>query len=643
MKRFSQLLILLVFFTAVCAQPAQIGKYPPMVGEPQREDFPQETVKEPINATFNFAILSDLHLSDTLPQNTEDLQKAIDEINSNKNLAFVLICGDITENGDSKSLRLAKTTLSQLKIPYYLVPGNRDTRISESGGTDFTRIFGDQRFRLFFNGYLFLGLNSAPMLQLEDGHVSPQDLQWLARQLKQTGRKQPIYVITHHPLKAGDMDNWDTVTDIARKYNTQGAFSGHYHRNSVLNYDGIPGVVVRSTQRGKDSIGGYTICSMADSLYIAEKTIGRDSHVWQALPIEPKIYTEGDRKTFPRANFDINKQYKNVKKVWAKKINIEIDGTPTVDGNLIFFGDATGILRCMTADKGKAVWQFRTMANIYSTPAVSDGKVVFGSCDHTIYCVNKTDGKLLWKFATAQAVVASPIIEDNVVYIGSSDGEFRAINLQTGELVWSYKNVESYVQTKAVISGDKIMFTAWDNSIYALNKKTGELMWKWNNTNSKLKHIPAAIQPILAQNKLFVTTNNHLMTAINIETGTTIWQQKAHKIIHSTGSSTDGKTVFTRTSNDSVLAIDATASIYTERWITNANYGADLYACELIEHDNKLLFSTKNGLICCLNAQTGALLWQHKVTNSSVKIAPITKNSWLITTRDGLVTRLIVK
>ena len=643
MKRFSHLLILLFFYIATYAQPTQIGKYPPMVGEPQREDFPEETVKEPIDATFTFALFSDLHLSDTLPQNSEDLQKAIEEVNSNKKLAFVLISGDITQNGDTKSLQLAKSLLDQLKIPYYIVPGNHDTRISPSGGTDFSRFFGDQRFRLFFNGYLFLGLNSAPILQLEDGHVSPQDLQWLSRQLKQAGRKQPIYIVTHHPLKSGDLDNWDAVTDIARKYNTQGTFSGHYHRNFVLNYDGIPGIIVRSTQRETDSIGGYTICSMSDSLYIAEKKIGAIAHRWQALPLERKIYTEGDHKAFPRANFDINKHYKNVKKVWAKKIDVEIDGTPTVDNNLIFFGDATGVLHCMTADKGKPVWEFRTMGNSYSTPVVSDGKVVFGSVDRNIYCVNSSDGKLIWKFATAQAVVASPIIENSIVYIGSSDGQFRAIDLQTGELIWAYKDVENYVQTKAVISGDKILFTAWDNHIYALNKQTGALVWKWNNGTCKLKNRPAAIHPILANNKLFVTTNNHLITAIDVENGTTIWQEKAHQIIHSAGSSTDQKTVFTRTAKDSVLAIDATSDVYAERWLTNANYGTDLYACEMIEYNSQLVFSTKNGLICCLDAQTGALLWQHKLTNTSLAIVPIEPNNWLITTRDGLVTRLRVK
>ena len=643
MKRFSQLLIFSLFYIATCAQPTQVGKRPPIGGEIKREDFPQEIDKGPVNATFTFAIFSDLHLSDTLSQNSEDLQNAITEVNANKNLAFVLITGDITDNGDTKSLRLAKTLLNELKIPYYIIPGNHDTRISESGGSDFTSIFGDQHFRLFFNGYLFLGINSSPMLQLEDGHISPQELEWLAHQLKQVGRKQPVYILTHYPIKKGNIDNWDTLTDLVRKYNTQGIFGGHFHRNCVLSYDGIPGVVVRSTQRETDSIGGYTICSIGDSLYIAEKKIGATAHIWQALPLEKKVYTEGDHKAFPRPNFDVNKTYKNVKTVWEKKNEVEIDGTPVINQNSIFFGDANGTLHCITANKGKPVWQFKTTGNIYSTPAVSEGKIVFGSYDHNIYCLNTTDGKLLWKFATSQAVIASPIIENNIVYIGSSDGQFLAINLQSGQLIWAYKGIDSYVQTKAVINDNKVIFTAWDNHIYALNKETGALLWKWQSSTDKLKNTPAAIPPVLAHNKLFVTTNDHLITAIDVEHGTTIWEKKKHHIIHSTGVSTDQSTIFMRSTKDSVLAINAKSNIYAKRWIKNANYGEDLYACQMIPYNNQLVFSTKHGLICCLDEETGTLLWQHKINNTSLNIIPMAPNSWLITTRDGQIIRLNVK
>lgn len=643
MKRFAQLVILSLFYVATWAQPTQVGKYPPMVGEPKREDFPQEVDKQPVNATFTFAILSDLHLSETEPNNTEDVQQIIADINANKQLAFVLVNGDLTDRGDTKSLQLAKKLLSELKIPYYVVPGNHDTRISESGASDFTRLFGDTHFRLFFNGYLFLGINSGPMLQLEDGHVSPQELQWLSHQLKQAGRKQPVYIFTHYPLKKGDCDNWDAVTDLARGYNLQGIFSGHYHRNGVLSYDGIPGIVVRSTQRGTDSIGGYTICSMSDSLYIGEKRINAKLQSWQALPLEKKVYTEGDRKNFPRPNFDINKTYKQVKTVWKKQIDVEIDGAPTCNEQHLFFGDAKGTMHAMTTDKGKLVWQFKTLGAIYGQPALSDQKLVFGSCDRNIYCVNSTDGKLLWKFATAQAVVASPVIENNIVYIGCSDGQFRAIDLNSGKLLWAYKDVKNYVQTKAVISGDKLFFSAWDDNLYALNKTTGTLLWKWESNTHKFKHRPAAVAPVVANNRVFVTNNEHTFTAIDLETGKMLWETKQHAFIHANGASNDGKTVFARCAKDSVLAIDATANTYSERWITDANYGSDLLASVITEQDNQVVFATKNGLICCVNAQTGNLLWQYKLNNTSLHIVPLNATNWLITTRDGLVTRLGLK
>lgn len=134
--------------------------------------------------TFSFAIFSDTHICDTLPNNTEDLRRAIDEVNARADLAFVLVCGDLTHNGDTKSLLLAKSLLDELEVPYYAIPGNHDTRASESAATDFARIFGDTHFRLFFNGNLFLGLNTGPLLRHNDGHIAPQDVAWLAYNLK---------------------------------------------------------------------------------------------------------------------------------------------------------------------------------------------------------------------------------------------------------------------------------------------------------------------------------------------------------------------------------------------------------------------------------------------------------------------------
>ena len=155
-RRLSVLFVVLVAVVlAVFAQPAQskVSSLAEAMSEPEVE-----------NIAFSFAQFTDVHISQGNENNTIDLQRAVEDVNSQEHIAFVLVSGDIAETGDYKSLMEAKMELDRLNCPYYIVPGNHDTKWSESGATDFKRIFGDNRFRLQFNGFLFLGIKLASNL-----------------------------------------------------------------------------------------------------------------------------------------------------------------------------------------------------------------------------------------------------------------------------------------------------------------------------------------------------------------------------------------------------------------------------------------------------------------------------------------------
>lgn len=636
MKRYLFVIAVLGVAWSAMAQPSFRNR----PDEPKPEDFPQavETDKAPINATFSFAIFSDTHICDTLPDNTEDLRRAIDEVNGRSDLAFVLVCGDLTHNGDTKSLLLAKSLLDRLNVPYYVVPGNHDTRVSESATADFARIFGDTHFRLFFNGNLFLGLNTGPLLRCNDGHIAPQDADWLAYNLRQAGRKQPIYFVAHHPLQTGDVDNWEIATDLLRNYNVQGIFCGHYHRNALLDFDGIQGVVLRSTLRSGQSSGGYTILDMADSLYISEKRIGSPAQRWLALPVEPRFYAEGDPKLFLRPNFDINKQYKKVKIVWKKSFGQGIYGHAAVDGTRLYFGDESGMMRCLDVTKGKNVWQYKTSARIAAAPLVCGNKVLFGSADRHIYCLDETTGRLLWRQPTGQAVCVEPIASGDVVFAGSGDGKMRACNIESGAVIWTYDVPQSYMQTAATVLGDTVVFGASDGRLYASDTQLDNTLWTLD-----LKSAPQT-RPLFAAGKLFVVTADGALSAVDAAGGQLLWRCADERFIASLGVSHDGTTLFARTRNGQIFAFDTTINGCKKRWKKENLYADDCNPCTIAERNGQIVFATKNGLIICLNASDGTLNWQYKIGNTGVNaIVPIDENDWLLTTLDGVVVRLTIK
>ncbi len=588
---------------------------------------------------FSFALLTDLHISATNPQASEDLQMVIDEINTNNQIEFILVSGDVTNYGDKLSLEMAKGILDQLKNPYYIVPGNHEMKWSESGATDFAKIFGDDKFSFTYNDCYFIGFATGPIIKMGDGHVAPQDIEWTKKQLKKIGKNNPIFVVTHYPLLNGDVDNWYEVTDVIRRYNVQAVLGGHYHRNVFLNYDEIPGIVHRSTLRGNEPKGGYSILNVSDSIYVYEKIIGKTARKWLSLPFGKKHYPKPNLSLRP--SFAINQFYPNVKEKWRKNTLAAIYTIPAISENYIYYGDDKGYFYCIFANNGNLKWKFKTGNRIISSPAVQNGKVVFGSTDGNIYCLNTQNGNLIWKFTTEKAVLGCPYIQNDTVLIGGSDGYFRALNLHTGNLIWQYEGIKNYIETRPVVANGKVYFGAWDTYFYALHLKDGSLAWKWNNGNSNIFYSPAAVLPVYSFNKIFITAPDRFWTSLDAETGKVVWRTNQHEVRETIGISEDKNTVYSRAMNDSVFAVDVQTNYPKIIWKTNAQFGYDHNPSMLIERNGVIVFGTKNGLLVGINAKGGSVSWKHKIGNSIINtVSFLSSNEFVITTTEGIIARI---
>lgn len=126
---------------------------------------------------IRFAWLSDIHIG--YPTAEEDLRTSVSDINTFDDIDFTIISGDITAMGSLKELALAKSILDQLNKYYYIIPGNHDTKWSESGSTDFIKLWGNDRFKFEYGKYLFIGLHQGPRMRMADGFFAPEDVRWL--------------------------------------------------------------------------------------------------------------------------------------------------------------------------------------------------------------------------------------------------------------------------------------------------------------------------------------------------------------------------------------------------------------------------------------------------------------------------------
>ena len=134
------------------------------------------------------------------------------------------------------------------------------------------------------------------------------------------------------------------------------------------------------------------------------------------------------------------------------------------------------------------------------------------------------------------------------------------------------------------------------------------------------------------------------MTAINRETGETVWRTYQSQVRESIGISEDRERIYAKTMNDSIVCYSAVEDKPKQVWATSVGFGYEHAPSMLMEKEQTVYGSTKEGLLFALDARSGALLWKHKVGNSLINtVCPLGKNKVLFTATSGEVGILKVR
>jgi len=592
---------------------------------------------------IRFAQLTDIHLSQRAPSHADDLKRNIQRINALDSLDFVLVTGDLTENGDYVSLLEAKKILDGITVPYYTIMGNHETKWSESGCTAWSEVFGSERFEMECKGVHFLGFNTGPLMRMAFGHVVKQDLLWLRGRLSTLPSDAPVIVVTHYPLLSEEMDNWYEATDILRRFNVRMCIGGHYHTSQNFSYDGIPGVLMASCchdDAHATTYGLYEVCSDTVSAWICEED--KEPCLLASYSMKGDIKDKDGKildpngKAFEYPDTSDNIAFSNVRQVWTVASEASIYSTPATDKKNIYVGDDAGRLTAYSVKDGTPKWSFVTHGRIVGTPAVYKGTVVTGSADGCIYGLSAKSGTLKWKRQTDAPVLGAVRIENGIAYVGDSDHCMRALDIKDGSEVWKYSGVGGYVETLPLVTDGKVLFGAWDCTFYCLDKKFGGLLWKWQVDKDDMHYSPAAVWPVAAKGKVFIADPERALTAIDMDNGNTVWRTFRSMVRETVALSEDTEKIYSKTMKDSLVCYATDGNVPRQVWSCDVGFGYDHAPSMPQEKDGVVYGGTVRGCLYAVDAGTGSLLWRHRVGSSLVNtVLPMGKRRVLYTSSDG--------
>lgn len=211
-----------------------------------------------------FIQITDSHFSKNSTQYTqkevesseEYLDKTIRNINTIKNIDFVVFTGDNIDTANEADLKAFLQKANGLKIPYYVVIGNHEVFKSQNFTKEnYMKIVrrhsscckpGGANYVFKKNGFVFIVVDGTKeIIPGPSGYYKKTTLNWLDKKLTRYKNKN-IVILQHFPIEAPYYNRThstykaeDYQALLKKHDNVIAIISGHYHANGEIKKDGI--------------------------------------------------------------------------------------------------------------------------------------------------------------------------------------------------------------------------------------------------------------------------------------------------------------------------------------------------------------------------------------------------------------------
>lgn len=180
---------------------------------------------------FKFIAVNDLHfLNDKCGPWFERFVKAAR--NDHGKIDFVLIAGDLVENGAMEQHGKINDILKTLGMPYYVVVGNHDYSTTNDRKA-FDQLYpGCLNYHFEHQGWQFVALDTSEGTKSQNVKAPQATFDWLDKTLPTLDKNKPTILFTHFPMAFGVPFILQNANDILKRLvpvNLQAVYSGHYH------------------------------------------------------------------------------------------------------------------------------------------------------------------------------------------------------------------------------------------------------------------------------------------------------------------------------------------------------------------------------------------------------------------------------
>lgn len=332
------------------------------------------------------------------------------------------------------------------------------------------------------------------------------------------------------------------------------------------------------------------------------------------------------------------------------------------------------------SDKENIFWKLYLPGMSGATPAVWGDKLFLTSADGNnivLMCIN-AEGKTLWKRPLGEGTrrfrqdegnqaSPSPSTDGTHVYAFTGAGDFACVDFE-GKEIWKFNIQERYGQFRIqhgmhvtpLLHKDRLYLSLLHSggwTVLAFDKQTGKEVWKVKrDTDAKSECEQAYSSPILGSDgkeEYLIVHGCDYTTAHRLHDGSEIWRladlnppepgQRYHSTLRfvATPVFSSGMIVVPTAKGGIVVAIKPDAS-----GLVKTGNAAELWRKPRVTpdvpsplvHDGLVYLCKENGLLICLDAQTGQQHYQERLHSARYRASPVYADGKIYcVARDGTV------
>ncbi|MCC5834748.1 MAG: PQQ-binding-like beta-propeller repeat protein [Opitutales bacterium] len=272
-----------------------------------------------------------------------------------------------------------------------------------------------------------------------------------------------------------------------------------------------------------------------------------------------------------------------------------------------------------------------------SSPVVADGVVYFGSSLALVHAVDVETGDPVWadEFEADGPVTTSPAIADGRVFVttsGEGQASLHAIDASEGSELWTVDGIADAALTDPIVAEDHVFVGSDEGSLHAYDVETGSEAWPEYEAGDAIVATPAYVEGIL----YFGTYNDDgsgAIHAVDAWTGTSAWESpyETDSIDSSPAMEQvfglEGWTLYVGNSAEELLALNAESGEMI--WDGSYALGGSVSGSPMVAGPNVFAVTT-SGEVHKIDAVSGDAIWDTPASvGSAVSLNPVYANSWI--------------